>query len=71
MTFENFGSGIMVHGETGEQIKYTLIKGVQYDNKAMNTCFDWAPDMEWASGEYGIEIYNKGLKVADAAFELK
>ena len=71
MTFENFGSGIMIHGDTGEQIKYTLIKGVQYDNKSMNTCFDWAPDIEWASGEYGIEIYNKGFKVGDAAFELK
>ena len=71
MTFENFGSGIMIDGESGQQIQYTLIKGVQYDNEGANTCFDWAPEIEWASGKYGLEVYNKGYKVGESAFELK
>jgi myosin heavy subunit len=71
MTFENFGSGIMVESESGKQIRYTLIKGVQYNNDAANTCFDWAPEIEWASGEYGLQVFNKGFLVGESAFALK
>ncbi len=71
MTFENFGSGIMVDSESGQQIRYTLIKGVQYNNDAANTCFDWAPEIEWASGEYGLQVFNKGFLVGESAFALK
>lgn len=71
MTFENFGSGIMVESESGNQIRYTLIKGVQYNNDAANTCFDWAPEIEWASGEYGLQVFNKGFLVGESAFALK
>ena len=71
MTFENFGSGIMMDGQTGQQIQYTLIKGVQYNNEAASTCFDWAPEIDWAPGEYGLQVYNKGFLVGESAFALK
>ena len=71
MAFENFGSGIMVNQATGDQVPYTHIKGLQYNNEEANACLDWAPNIDFQPGDYKIEIFNKGFLAGSAEFTLK
>ncbi len=71
MSFENFGSGVMIDQDSGEQIKYTHIKGLQYENEEVRTCFNWAPSITFQPGEYTIELYNKGFLAGNTKFKLK
>lgn len=68
---ENSGSGIMVNQETKEQIPYTHIKGVQYENAESKVCFEWSPNQEFQPGDYKIEVFNKGFLAGASAFKLK
>lgn len=57
---ENLGSGIMVNQANNQEIKYTSLKGVKYENKAQNTCMNWQPNIPFQEGSYTVEVYNKG-----------
>ncbi len=68
---DNSGSGIMVNQETKEQIPYTHIKGVQYDNEESKVCFEWSPNQAFQPGDYKIEVFNKGFLAGSSTFKLK
>jgi myosin heavy subunit len=68
---ENMGSGVLVNQANNEQIKYTSLKGVKYENKAQNTCMNWQPNIPFQQGTYTVEVYNKGYLAGSSTFALK
>ena len=71
MAIENMGSGTLVNQKTGEQLRYTQVKEVNYDRQASNLCLVWAPNQPFQEGKYTVEIYNKGYLAGSTMFELK
>ncbi len=71
MYVENLGSGIFVEKENQEQMRFTKIQEVAYDNKQTQQCMNWKPDTPFAKGKYQVEIYNKGYLAGKSEFQLK
>ncbi len=71
LAVENLGSGTLTNQETGEQVRYTQVKEVEYDRDASSLCLVWAPNQPFQEGEYLVEIYNKGYLAGSSTFELK
>ncbi|MBK8777165.1 MAG: hypothetical protein IPO25_07040 [Saprospiraceae bacterium] len=68
---ENLGSGVLVNQANSEEIKYTSLKGVKYENNAQNTCMNWQHNIPFQEGTYTVEIYNKGYLAGTTTFKLK
>ena len=68
---ENLGSGVLINQVNNEEIKYTSLKGVKYENKQQNTCMNWQPNIPFQNGKYTVEVYNKGYLSGTTSFELK
>jgi len=65
------GSGVTKNLKTGEEIPFTksVVKG--YNNQPSQMCMNWAPSKELESGQYQVEVYNKGHLAGKSSFELK
>jgi predicted nuclease with TOPRIM domain len=65
------GSGVTKNLKTGEEIPFTksVVKG--YNNQPSQMCMNWQPSKELASGQYQVEVYNKGHLAGKSSFELK
>jgi hypothetical protein len=68
---ENMGSGVFTNEANNEQVKYTSLKGVKYENKSQNTCMNWQPNIPFQEGTYTVEVYNKGYLAGSSTFILK
>lgn len=68
---ENLGSGVLINQSNNEEIKYTSLKGVKYENKPQNTCMNWQPNIPFQNGKYTVEVFNKGYLSGTTTFELK
>jgi myosin heavy subunit len=71
MAIEELGSGIFTNNASGEQIRYTQIKDTDYDKSEQNLCTIWAPNQPFQSGNYSVEIYNKGYLAGSSTFKLR
>lgn len=71
LAVEELGSGVIINNETGEEIRYTQIKEVNYERDVNNLCLNWAPNQPFQEGTYTVEIYNKGHLAGSSAFSLK
>lgn len=71
LAIEELGSGVFTNGATGEQIRYTSAKETDYDQDQQNLCINWAPNQPFQSGNYKVEVYNKGYMAGAAGFRLK
>ncbi len=71
LAIENLGSGITTNAKTGEQIRFTKVKELDYNNEEMATCFHWQPNTSFSKGNYDIEIYNKGYLAGSGSLTLK
>ena len=65
------GSGIIVNKDSGEEIRFTQIKEVNYERDVNNLCLNWAPSQPFQEGMYKVEIYNKGHLAGSSSFTLK
>lgn len=65
------GAGMTQNLKTGEQIKFTKSVVKKYNNKAMQVCTHWKPAKTLESGQYKVEIYNKGHLAGKSTFDLK
>lgn len=66
------GSGEFANQSSGGSVtRYSLSKGFDYSNEAINMCMDWNVENQLAKGEYTAEIYNRGHKVGEKKFLLK
>lgn len=71
MAIQDLGSGSMKLGNTGETIQYTQSVEVDYGNEPVKGCINWQPGMPFETGDYQVEIYNKGFMSGKASFVLK
>lgn len=71
LAVENLGSGIMTSSASNQEIRYTQVKELEYNNDAMVGCFLWEPNVPFTPGKYNIEVYNKGYVVGNGSLVLK
>ena len=71
LAIEDLGSGVTTNTKTGEELRYTKVKELEYNNDEMVACFMWAPNTPFSKGEYEVEVYNKGYLAGKGTFKLK
>lgn len=71
LAIEDLGSGMLTSNKTGEEVRFTQVTEYDYMNDETQLCFNWNPDVPFQSGEYQVEIYNKGYLSGIGAFALK
>ena len=71
LAVEDLGSGITTNTKTGEEIRFTQIKELDYNNEAQEACFHWQPNTPFSKGTYDIEVYNKGFLAGSGSVTLK
>ncbi len=71
LAIDAMGSGVFNNKSTGDAMRFTKIKEIDYDRKSGNYCVKWAPSNPFQEGNYDIEIYNKGYLAGSTSFELK
>jgi hypothetical protein len=71
MAIQDLGSGSMKLGNTGETIQYTQSVEIDYGTEPVKGCVNWQPGMPFETGDYQVEIYNKGFMSGKASFVLK
>jgi len=65
------GSGEIVSKSDGSNLRYTAVKEAAYQNTALEACIEYDPDYTLPSGNYAVEVYNKGYLVGESNFLLK
>ncbi len=66
------GSGSFMNEDSGETIRYTKAKTINYVNMAEDLCLNWdIGDVDLTAGVYNVEVYNKGYLAGKNTFELK
>ncbi|MCB0517673.1 MAG: hypothetical protein KDD27_01975 [Saprospiraceae bacterium] len=71
LAIDDLGSGALVNKKSGEEIQYTQMTEYDYMNDETQLCFLWNPGVPFQSGQYQVEIYNKGFLAGSGNFELK
>lgn len=71
LAVETLGSGVMKSGATGEQIRYTQVKELDYNRDEQTLCMIWQPNIPFTKGAYEVEVYNKGHMSGKGGFTLK
>ncbi len=71
LAVEDLGSGITTNVKTGEEIRFTQVKELDYNNEEMQACFNWQPNTPFAKGSYDVEVYNKGHLAGSGSVTLK
>jgi len=70
LAVEDLGSGILT-SNMSEDIRYTKVKEIDYNNEETQACMLWEPNTEFQKGKYNVEVYNKGFLAGKGSFELK
>lgn len=60
MAIEELGSGVFTNTRTGEEVRYTQAKEIDYDQEEVFHCVNWTPNVPFQKGTYDIEVYNEG-----------
>ena len=55
----------------GVQGVYSAKRTIDYVNNSMEVCIFWTAEKEMTSGEYTVEVYDRGQMIEKAAFVLK
>ncbi len=71
IVMESAGSGVLQLAESDTQIRYSSTTKVDFQNMGTTECLNWQPEIPFSSGEYQIEIYNKGHLSGSSTFSLK
>lgn len=72
LAIEDMGSGMLTNKKTGEEVRYTKMEEIDYDNAEAQSCIVWAPtNASFMKGEYKIEVYNKGFLAGTSKLSLK
>ena len=70
MAIDELGSGVFTNKTTGEQMRYTKVREIDYDGGTSQYCVTWSPGQAFSQGSYDVEIYNKGYLAGSSKFEL-
>lgn len=70
LALDQLGSGVFTNQATGSQMRYTISKVVDYNQKSTTACVMWAPGQTFQPGNYEVEVYNKGHLAGSGSFRL-
>ena len=71
LAIDDLGSGVIKDSRTGEEVRFTQVAEYDYMNDETQLCFNWKPETSFDSGNYEVEIYNKGYLAGKGNFSLK
>lgn len=71
LALEQQGSGVLVNQATGEEVRFTQIKEVDYERNEANYCMEWKANQPLMEGDYTVEVYNKGHLAGTSTFRLR
>ena len=71
LSADDSGSGVLRNPNTGDEVRYTQFRDVDYDQKESNVCMNWQPDLPFNPGQYTVEVYNKGFLAGMTTVNLK
>lgn len=72
LAVDDMGSGQIVNRKTGEEIRFTQLAELSYNNGEAQECVVWAPtNTSYIKGKYTVEVYNKGYLSGTTSFTLK
>lgn len=71
IAIESAGSGVLTNNANDEQVRYTTMKEISYDQQSVRTCTLWDESQGFSPGVYNVEVYNKGHLSGQASFEMK
>ncbi len=71
MAVESAGSGVLTNDASGADVRYSKKGVLNYANKAVTACVDWAPGSSFPKGNYEVEVYNKGYLAGKGGIQLK
>ena len=71
MAIDELGSGVFTNSATGEQMRYTKVREIDYENDEAKYCITWSPGQGFQEGNYEVEVYNKGFLAGSSSFQLK
>lgn len=65
------GSGVLRNPNSGEEVRFTQYRDVDYEKTETNICMNWQPDLSFDPGQYTVEVYNKGFLAGMSTVNLK
>lgn len=65
------GSGVFYNRETGQQMRYSFARTIEYTQEENEVCVVWNPAIPFPKGTYEVEVYNKGFLAGKASFRLR
>ncbi len=71
LAIDQLGSGTFTNSNTGETMRYTMKKDIEYDRSTSTVSLVWAPGQQFTSGNYTIEVYNKGFLAGTTTLRLR
>jgi myosin heavy subunit len=71
MAIESAGSGVLTNDSNGQAIRFSKKGVLNYQNKEVTACVDWAPGQAFPKGNYELEVYNKGYLAGKGSIQLK
>ena len=71
LAIEELGSGVLTSTASEEQIRFTQVSDLEYQNSEANVCVNWEPNIPFQQGTYEVQIYNKGYLAGQTSFTLK
>ena len=72
LAIEDMGSGVMTTAGAGDELRYTMVKELDYNNSEPGVgCFLWEPNVAFTPGKYTLEVFNKGYPAGQGDFLLK
>jgi len=71
LAVEEMGSGVLTNSLTQEKVRYTKVAEHQFNNDISEVCVTWDTPVQLSSGDYGVEVYNKGYLSGQGTFRLK
>lgn len=70
ITTDDGGDGLLTTAD-GDQVKYSFMKEVDYNQTTMQTCVNWEPGANFDKGIYKVEVFNKGHLAGVGTFKLR
>lgn len=71
LALEQMGSGVFTNQGSGESMRYTLKDDISYNRNQNTLEFIWNPGQQFSSGNYTVEVYNKGFLAGSTTMRLK
>lgn len=71
IAIEDMGSGVFKNSATGDEVRYTQVKELDYNRDQAIYCFNWKQSTAFEKGGYKVEVYNKGYLAGNGTFLLK